>query len=865
MFRLLRLTTMALTLLSVFATSTLAADESRTLVRLDISTEAGNEFVHQNQGMLDVIVAKPGHYADVAADARALNFLAETGHAYEVLQRDLEASLAYDNKGVGFGIYHTFSESTAFVDSLHMLYPQVVSAKWSLGQTLQNNDIWCFRVSANPEVDENEPEIFIDGMHHAREIMASEFPIMFAEYLASNYGTDPEITWLLDNRELYIVPIVNPDGFLYNEATNPDGGGMWRKNRRQNSLTSYGVDLNRNYPYQWGFDDVGSSSNPTSDIYRGPGAGSELEVQAIMDFINSREIRTHDSVHTYSNLLLYPWSYISTPTPDGAIFDHMAAKMTKFNGYTAGQPGNVLYDVNGGSVDWHYGDESKHTRFFSFTSEIGGNSDGFWPDESRRGQLFQENIWPHIYLMRAAGTWVTAHSPVVLSPAKSVLPGQSAELSFTLENESVYDSILDLDLTVKTDDPWLQFAEAERTIGSLASLATTDLTGNGLPFSVDANCPNGHQATVTVVVHLADGDLSYPLSFTIGTIAPVVTEDFESGPANWTLTGNWATTTGYSHSAVHSLTDSPGGNYSNMTMTSATLNTAVNAVRLQFWHRFEIEDGWDYGRVQIGVDGVWNTVASYTGSQTNWEFADIYLGDYIGQQVQVRFVMETDQAVIDDGWYIDDVTILGSPINARPDSPVAVSPLSGSPIAGGGLLVVNNSSDPDGGTVDYGFRVYSDANCTQLASSVDNVVEGPGQTSWSLPALANGTYYWRAYAGNAVERSDLSPAEPFAVATSSGVSQQVLGQLGLRVLDGVTESSARLQLNLPSQQDVQVEIYDTRGARVRRLHTGSMASGSRVLVWDGRDGSGRAAASGVYFVRLTTGREALTGRVVIVR
>ncbi|MDP6669432.1 MAG: M14 family zinc carboxypeptidase, partial [Candidatus Krumholzibacteria bacterium] len=76
-----------------------------------------------------------------------------------------------------FGIYHTYSEAIAWMDSLHMLYPEVVSEKWSIGQSHQGNDLWCFRVSDNPEQDEVEPELLFDGLHHAREIMASEMPL----------------------------------------------------------------------------------------------------------------------------------------------------------------------------------------------------------------------------------------------------------------------------------------------------------------------------------------------------------------------------------------------------------------------------------------------------------------------------------------------------------------------------------------------------------------------------------------------------------------------------------------------------------------------------------------------------------------
>ena len=117
-------------------------------------------------------------------------------------------------------------------------------------------------------------------MHHAREIMTVEMCLYFARYLCENYGTDPVATFLVDNRQIWFVPIVNPDGFVYNEDNDPDGGGMWRKNRRPGGGGCYGVDNNRNYPYMWVGD--GSSGNPCDDDYRGPSAGSEPENQALM-------------------------------------------------------------------------------------------------------------------------------------------------------------------------------------------------------------------------------------------------------------------------------------------------------------------------------------------------------------------------------------------------------------------------------------------------------------------------------------------------------------------------------------------------------------------------------------------------------
>lgn len=847
-----------------------AASPRHSLVEVDLQDAASREYLMARLGQFDVVFQKPGYFAHVAADQATLDLLRGSPLRWKVLIDDLQTHYAYPDKTTNFGIYHTYSESAAFVDSLRLLYPQVISQKWSLGQSHEGRNIWCFRVSDNPDLDEDEPEILIDGMHHAREIMASEFGIMFAEYLASNYGTDPEVTWLLDNRELYLVPIVNPDGVVYNEATDPAGGGMWRKNRRPISVSTYGVDLNRNYPYQWGYDDSGSSPTPSSDLYRGPFAGSEPEVQAMMALINGHAFATHNTVHTYSNLTLYPWGYETVPTPDDAVFDHMAAQMVSLNGYTPGQPGEVLYEVNGGAFDWAYGAQTEHAKIFSFSNEIGGAGDGFWPLEERRGALFQENLWPNLYLMRVAGPFIAVHSPVVTPavPAKTIEPGQDGELNLTVENQSVTSSSLGGTVTVATDDPWVQFTAAVRPFGALASMQATDLAADPLPFSVEPGCPDGHRVFFSATVPMDAGVLEFPLDFMVGQPATALTDDLESGTGNFILGGSWGTTTTRANSPTTSLTDSPGGAYADNVTAAAQLAGTYRAAALGYWTGYSLESGWDYGYVQVSADGgPWLTLRTYTGVQSTWTYQEIDLGAYTGQDLAFRFLLVTDTYVTDDGWYIDDVTVFGDPdANQPPASPVAVSPLAGATVADPVTLTVANSADPDTDPVTYGFRIYADAACTQVVADAAAVTEGEGQTAWTAPSLPDGQYWWRAYAGDALDRSSLSAPLGFAVSGASGTDALLAGGPLLRILGpGIDGGSARVQLTLPAAGSVTLDVFDARGARVRRLHAGPLGAGVQIMSWDGRDDRGAAAASGVYFVRAVAAARTLTAKAILVR
>src|SRR5262245_25584780 len=249
-----------------------------------------------------------------ARDARALSWLNDHGYPLEafnagglveivagaddqarmraaripfvVLQENLEdfyaARLRNDRRDVqppfgsgSMGGYHTLAEVEAILDSFHTQFPALTTAKWSLGKSVENRDVWAIKISDHPGTDENEPEVRIDSLHHAREPVSMEMTLFFMDWLLTNYGTDPLATYLVDEREIYLVPIVNPDGYEYNRQTNPQGGGLWRKNRRNNGGGSFGVDLNRNYSYQWGGN--GSSGDSNSETYRGPSPFSEPE------------------------------------------------------------------------------------------------------------------------------------------------------------------------------------------------------------------------------------------------------------------------------------------------------------------------------------------------------------------------------------------------------------------------------------------------------------------------------------------------------------------------------------------------------------------------------------------------------------
>ena len=270
--------------------------------------------------------------------------------------------------------YHDPGEMLTLIKATEIAYPTLVHV-FSIGKSYQGRDIWAAKVSDNVAVDENEPEVLVDTLHHADEHLGVEQALYLLGMLTSQYATDPTVHRLVNEREIWIVFNVNPDGWAYDLS----GGKyhFWRKNRQPNpGWADPGTDLNRNYSYKWACCG-GSSAKPYDWDYRGTAAFSAPETRVLSAFVKSRvvggkqQIRTHVTLHTNGELVLYPYGYTkSGATSDMTADDHlvfvkMAQSMATMNGYAYRQSSH-LYTTDGDEIDWLY----KTYRIFSFTFEL---------------------------------------------------------------------------------------------------------------------------------------------------------------------------------------------------------------------------------------------------------------------------------------------------------------------------------------------------------------------------------------------------------------------------------------------------------------------------------------------------------------
>lgn len=371
---------------------------------------------------LDVAGSGPGGSLDLILDVdeiaqvRALGFLVTP-----LATPGREAPLAAQSPLMkpGLGAYHTYSEAHAEMATYVAAHPTLALLD-TIGTSIEGRPIEAVKISDNVAAQENEPEVLIVGCHHARELMGVELPLYLMRRLLDGYGSDPVIASLVNGRQVWIVPILNPDGYVYVEQNSSGlSDGWWRKNRRLNWDGSYGVDLNRNYAYQWGFDDFGSSPTPSSEVYRGTGPFSEPETAAFRDFIAAHQFRISASFHSYGDLVLYPWGYELADTPDHPIFEALGDSIASQNGYLAGNPkSGAIYVTNGDMDDWVYGDTTTKPRMIGFTFELNTASEGgFAPNDALIAPTCDLNWGPLLTILRYGD------SPRrVLPPPRSTAP-----------------------------------------------------------------------------------------------------------------------------------------------------------------------------------------------------------------------------------------------------------------------------------------------------------------------------------------------------------------------------------------------------------------------------------------------------------
>jgi len=571
--------------------------------------------------------------------------------------------------------YFTYSEMFKILDSMHTLYPNLISLKQPIGSflTAESRPLYWLRVSNNPTVNQTgKPQILYTALHHAREPGSLSQMIFFLWHLLENYSTDPQIKAIVDNAELYFIPCVNPDGYNFNIVASPFGGGMWRKNRRDNLDGEFGVDLNRNYGTFWGYDNVGSSPMTFSDVYRGAGGFSEPETQAVKWFTEQHQFKLSLNYHTFQNTLIYPWGHLqSFFTPDSSAFRAVGDLLTEHNDYKHGTCNEVLwYVTNGGSDDWMYGDVTNKPKILSMTPEIG--VDGFYSPSSQITAESAQNLPANI---KAAALLLPYAS--IKSLDEKIITQPSGFLNYSMQKLGLADSTFTVSIIPL--DSWLTVTGSPKVYTGLTAL---QIVNDSVGYTLASQTPNHQLVRYVLRVHNGYYNLDDTISFYYGKYH-TITYPSPGSLAGWS-NGGWGLSTSDYYSPPNafqsSLTGFDNYNDNDMVSLSTTVPIDLSASKeayLYFNAKWFIETNndfllvtarpvstgvgqvlcGDYTRTETTNLSVQGT-PHYDGVQRDWVREEMNLHDFLGQKVHLEFSLVSDAFINNKGFLLDDVMVI---------------------------------------------------------------------------------------------------------------------------------------------------------------------------------------------------------------
>ena len=582
------------------------------------------------------------------------------------------------------GGYYYYQEMLDLLDEMKAKFPDLITVRASIDSnnlTHEGRHVFFVKISDNPEMDEDEPELLYDAVHHAREPNSMSQVVFYMWYLLEHYDDDDEIKYLVDNTEMYFVPCVNPDGYIKNEVENPNGGGFWRKNLRDNGDGTVGVDLNRNYDYLWAYDNNGSSPATGGQTYRGPEPFSEPETKAMKTFCEAHEFQIALNCHTYSNLLIHPWDYDDEITPDHETFQAFGKIMTRKNDYRYGISVDVLYPINGGVNDWMYGEQSTKNKIYSFLPEVGPGSFGFWPPQNAIDGLNKDAI--HMNLMAAHLTLnygeLQLNEYLYFSENEKNIPYTLTKYGLGDGDISVSIQPVSSNVILPVHSKTYQLDHLEKAEEMVIFDITSD-TQHGDTLFFKATIDNG-------------GYIHSEQFYKIYQENPQsVFFDEMNDLAEWA--GTWGVTSEDYFSPSTCITDSPNALYSSNEFKvikmseSISLTNPTDAI-LSFHAKWNVDEVNDYVQVFLELNGTtiplcgkYSVVSDnqfafeepvYVGSQNDWVREEIDLMEYIPSnntsEIRIGFRIRTGSFIEMDGFYFDDLNI-----DATDDYTVAIDP-----------------------------------------------------------------------------------------------------------------------------------------------------------------------------------------------
>jgi hypothetical protein len=866
------------------------------------------------QSNYDIASFKPGEYLDIVVNEQIYQTILELGYNVRITQteRQLRANLREPSELDGYQTYAEMLSALQLIEQNNPTIAKLYNIGESRGKQYSDagiiayddyyHDVWALKVSDNVESVEDEPEVYFVAEHHAREPISLEVVMNLIDHILTNYGTDPTITYNVDNTEIWFVPLINPNGHkIVTDETNI----WWRKNLCDNNgngninATGYyandGVDLNRNYGFEWG----GASNNWTSETYQGTEPFSEPETQAVRNFLAEHHFVAGISYHSYGELILYPYGYAETAVaPDQIALNELAVAMSlvlpgQYGGNYTPQPSWALYPCTGTTDDYVYGMQG----VFGFTIELATE---FIPPASQVAQICDDNIDAALLLLnrinysslRGHITDAVSGEPVQAEifiegidntgafrhPYTSneqfgsyyrILSDGSYQVSFhafgyepqTFENISITNdnfTVLDVNMQPSVADITISGIVSDAATGLPVAGAVVCIEGYDIPAATTNT--NGEYEIADVYAYSYDflvyknnyashseniyvDDSNNEIDFSLAVLDDGTFENALLGLC-WEFGGNadwYIDNTNANNGSFSIRSGNIGHNQISEIMVSLFVETDSE---ISFACQVSSEPDYDYLKFFLddmlvdqwsGITG-WQTV-SYAVSPGNHSF---------------RWQYYKDQAVSNgsDCTWLDDIVL---PISNLIVSPVILEFLTMQSCEDGLEFYILNSGSND---------IMIDS-ITTYGTEIPWFIEDFSMTfPHPLPAGEQLDFLVKIDLTDNLQRDVIS--EDLLIETNSGVKTiTILFDTDLTVdsndLPNSLETefygnypnpfnpSTTFKFHLAKESLVNLKVYNIRGQLIKRIVSANLPAGLHTVVWNGRDENEKNVSSGIYF------------------
>jgi murein tripeptide amidase MpaA len=839
-------------------------EELPVVIRIDISNPAVLLAVSQLPQGMDVASVRPGEYMDIVIKPSQLGLLTGAGISYTIRKND---PAEIPTKAA----YHSFNGIRTELLQIRADHPGITRLD-TIGTAAQGGKIWCLKISSNPTVDDNsKPGILFAGNHHAREWMTPEICLYIANQLADRYNQTGQdsVTTLINSKEFYIVPTANPDGFIYDhggaDAVPANPSLYWRKNRRQNSATVYGSDLNRGYDGSvdgdirgaWG-STINSYTSPDSsnDVFWGVSPSGEPEQQAMMNLVKTHNIVAAISFHTYSQLLLWPIGYTDSTVkraPDDTVFANYGRKVasrikkTRTNSTYDPMQSSALYPTTGASDDWMYGYGMYQLgrMIAPFTIEA---DTAFYTTAA-----FIDSVCPQVWRGALYFSWLQdtmslrMSPPPVLPPpvTRAAFPSASTDYRLTWRrlnpaaNATAYE-LQELSGPVRDSSTAATNTDAKITLSNFTRSTARGYQGGNSYFS----------GTGAYRIASITTNNPYPVAGSTDSFR------FYSYQGMTTFDRVWVESSvdGRQWKVLGKLFGNTG-----TTWNRRVYSIGADSGRSLFFRIRYVGDGATSGDGGIYIDNIVPAESLTTTATVSNAIADTsYL--ITGKTVGSTYYYRVRGYNAKRGWGDWDQLFK---VN------VVMGPLA---VAFTGM---NLTATSDG--VNIAWRTESEQNCLRWEiERSDNVqrdyvqvgrVEGQGATSepreysyTDESVTGKGEYYYRLAEidvnGNKAYYGPLSITFGGDIPTVYLLSQSAPNPF---------DQNTTIKYQISKSGPVSLKIYNIAGQVVKVLDDGYRMAGNYSASWDGKDDQGRKAGNGIYLYRLVAGDFRSTKKITLLR